>query len=268
MLRSYYHALTCSEVLVQEDGKLQTVHCKTRICPICGAIRTAKAVDAYLPIVKGWDAYLVTLTVPNVLGCALKSTIDEMIDVFRNCTRSIKRKMPFLGIRKLEVTFNSAKRTYHPHFHVIVDGRAAAMAVRLAWLDRYPRASDQGQDLRKCDKNSLRELFKYAMKVLSSDSDKKGDPRLSPAAVDTIVQALSRKRTFQNFGFKLVKELDEDDFDGAAMEAPVGSEAMVAEWRWYPPAHNWVCIETGELLARYKPSTRRLRFLEVVAGSG
>lgn len=268
MLKTYIHALQCSEVLHQVDGTLQTIHCKTRFCPVCGAVRTAKAVDSYLPAIQTWSPFLVTLTVPNVSGGMLKKTIDEMTDRFRNSMRSVKRKQVFKGVRKLEVTYNREKDSYHPHFHVIVDGKEAALALREAWLGRNDRAGHAGQDVRKCDRNSLKEVFKYSMKVLASDSDKVGDPRLSPAAIDTIVQALWRKRTYQNFGFKLAKEFDEDDFDGVAMEAPSGNAGDGSEWHWHAPVANWVNRETGELLSQYQPSARRMKFLKRVQDSG
>ena len=264
MLRSYYNALHCCDTLHESEGKLITKYCKTRICVICGAIRTAKAIDTYFPIIKDWDAYFVTLTIPNVREESLRKTIDEMLDSFRNSQRAIKRKHVFKGVRKLEVTYNYGRNDYHGHFHVVVDGINQALLLRDEWLNRNPTAKSIAQDVRKCNEGTLKEVFKYSMKILASDNDKSRDPHLHPHAVDVIVNALHKRRTYQNFGFKLKKEFDEDDFDGEALQAPSGDRAEVSVWEWVGEAHNWVNKQTGEMLSTYWPSPRRLTFLKKI----
>ncbi len=267
MLKTYYNALSCCDTLIQEDGKLVTQHCKSRICVVCGAIRTAKAIDMYLPEIKKWDPYLVTLTIPNVKEDVLSETLDEMLDNYRNAQRSIKRRLPFKGIRKLEVTYNPKFNDYHGHFHSIVDGLAQAQMLREEWMIRNPNAKAIAQDVRRCDKKTLKEVFKYSMKILSSDEDESSDLQLYPHAVDVIVRALHRRRTYQSFGFRLPKKFDEDDFDGQAIQAPDGNVETVAVWNWIQDVHNWVNKETGELLSNYKPSKRRLKFLKKIDSS-
>lgn len=263
MLGTYYRALGCSDTLIQEDGKLHTKYCKSRICVVCGAIRTAKAMKTYLPVIRGWESYLVTLTIPNVKGYLLRKTIDEMLKKFKGAQRSIKRKIFFKGLRKLEVTYNPERDDYHAHFHCVVDGFTKAQWLREEWMKRNPTARAVAQDVRRCNKKTLKEVFKYSMKILASDEDDKNqDPHLYPHAVDTIVRALHRRRTYQNFGFNLPKEFDEDDFDGEALAAPDGEVGDGAEWTWIQEIHNWVNKATGELLSEYKPSVRRLKFLE------
>jgi len=264
MLRSYYNALHCCDTLHEEDGKLISKYCKTRICVICGAIRTAKAIDTYFPIIKDWDSYFVTLTIPNVREESLRKTIDEMLNTFRNSQRAIKRKFVFKGIRKLEVTHNFGRNDYHGHFHVVVDGINQALLLRDEWMKRNPAANAIAQDVRKCNEGTLKEVFKYSMKILASDNDKSRDPHLHPHAVDVIVRALHKRRTYQNFGFKLKKEFDEDDFDGEALQAPSGEREEVSVWEWVGEAYNWVNKQTGELLSTYWPSKRRLNFLKKI----
>ena len=265
MLPTYYHALGCCDTLMQSDGKLKTKYCKTRICVICGAIRTAKAIEAYLPIIRGWKAFLVTLTLPNVKEGHLRQTVDDVLNKFRNCLRAVKGKFPFKGVRKLEITYNPEKDDYHVHLHCIVDGKAQAQKLREEWMKRNPEARHVAQDVRKCDKKTLKEVFKYSMKILASDKEEGNkDPHLYPHAVDAIVKALHRRRTYQNFGFNLPKKFDEDDFDGQALASPDGNVETVAVWTWIHEAHNWVNKTTGELLSLYKPSKRRLKFLKKI----
>jgi hypothetical protein len=232
---------------------------------ICGAIRTAKAIDAYLPIIRGWKAFLVTLTLPNVKESALRKTVDEVLNKFRNCLRAVKGKLPFKGIRKLEITYNPERDDYHVHLHCIVDGLTQAQRLRGEWMKRTPGACHVAQDVRRCNKRTLKEVFKYSMKILSSDKEAgNNDPHLYPHAVDAIVKALHKRRTYQSFGFKLPKAFDEDDFDGQALASPDGNTETIAAWTWIYEIHNWVNKATGELLSQYKPSKRRLKFLKKI----
>jgi hypothetical protein len=264
MLHTYYRALNCCDTLIQADGKLKTKYCKTRICVICGAIRTAKAIEVYLPEIRGWKAYLVTLTIPNVKESILRRTVDEILDKFRGCQRAIKRKLRFKGVRKIEITYNPTRNDYHVHLHCIVDGLTPAQWLREEWMKRNPGASHAGQDVRRCNKRTLKEVFKYSMKILASGEDENKDPHLYPHAIDAIVKALHKRRTYQNFGFKLPKEFDEDDFDGQALASPDGNIETMAVWTWIHEIHNWVNKATGELLSQYKPSKRRLTFLKKI----
>lgn len=65
-----------------------------------------------------------TLTVKNVEGKNLKSTISDMMQGFRKLFQYKKVKTATLGFfRALEITKNHQEHTYHPHFHVLIPVR-------------------------------------------------------------------------------------------------------------------------------------------------
>ena len=98
-------------------------------CPVCsgkiterrrielvGAVATAKA--------KGWQVFLLTLTVPHGLGDELGAMLDKMMAAWRKTTndrvgRSIRAAIGLEGtVRALEVT--DGANGFHPHFHVLL----------------------------------------------------------------------------------------------------------------------------------------------------
>jgi plasmid rolling circle replication initiator protein Rep len=108
-----------------------------RFCPNCrkwdlaGAIHNlSKPFNMLLN--KGYYPYLVTLTVPNVDAEALKGTIDKMNKAFKKVfgafnytltgtTKGFSERYIEVAaaLKVLEITYNSVKDTYHPHFHCI-----------------------------------------------------------------------------------------------------------------------------------------------------
>lgn len=120
--------------------------CRSRFCPNCRAINTARIVHEILPAIQnlrlaGHGLYHITLTVPNVPPAELGATCEHMAKAFRvfwdwmSAPPDDKKKgykgRPFQitgAIRSLEITFNEKTRLFHPHFHVLVllPGRLAA----------------------------------------------------------------------------------------------------------------------------------------------
>jgi hypothetical protein len=124
-------------------------------------------------------------------------------------------KLPVKGIRKLECTYNQVADTYHPHFHLVVEGTAAAGILVDLWLEAFPAASRKAQDVRPADEGSMIELFKYTTKIVTRhDKEVKGDVttfKICAKALDVIFQALMYKRAFQPMGINKVVSEDVDD---------------------------------------------------------
>lgn len=117
---------------------LQRVNrCKDRFCPNCRSISLAGNIVKFGPhfrqmLDKGYNPYLITLTVPNVSGDQLKSTVDRIIKSFSKFWRWVSkgkdREGGFRGrlfdvracVRVLEITVQKSDNTmYHPHLHVL-----------------------------------------------------------------------------------------------------------------------------------------------------
>lgn len=268
MEKAYRNSVYCTGTIVQEDGKLTARYCGNRWCLVCNRIRTARAIEAYKPVLEGWESpYMVTLTVRNCGADDLSSTLDAMVKTFASCSRSIRRTagIALTAVRKLECTFNIRENSYHPHYHVIVDGKAQADLLRDLWLRRFPDCTEEaGQDVRPCGDGSLQELFKYFTKLTTKTKDK--HKRLIPIeALHVIFRAMRGRRVWQPIGFVLPKEVE------AAIESEVieveGSQAFKRDndqiyWEWDQELSDWIDRGTGELLSEYVPSDRFRSFVE------
>jgi hypothetical protein len=263
LAKKYDATLFCSSVLEQEGNKLRSRFCNNRWCNICNRIRTAKLIKGYGAAIDSMiDPRFVTLTVPNVPATELRAEIRRMISEFRKIQElRRKHKKPLIrGIRKLEVTYNPDINNFHPHFHCIVEGEAAADELIKDWLDRNTKADKRGQDQREA-KNPI-ELFKYFAKLTSkSKSDtiiiKAGKMvRIEysyPEALDLVFQAIEGTRIIQPIGgIKYIKE-DIEDLETVVVEDLDSEEAL-----WIYQDRDWVNVYTGELLTGYEPSRRDL----------
>lgn len=107
-----------------------------RFCPNCKILDMSKFIHLFRKVYEeysnlGYNAYMLTLTVPSVLGEDLKNTIEKLNRSFRKLTEkysydinNIKSYQDRLfqidgGIKVLEITYNE-KNGFHPHFHCVV----------------------------------------------------------------------------------------------------------------------------------------------------
>lgn len=246
--RQYQNAYFCCHELIQEGDKIKGKYCNTRICNICNRIRTAKLIKGYHDqLVNRPEMSFVTLTLPNCKAEELRAVTRQMCAVMRQITDVYrKRKNPLNGIRKLEVTYNSRTDTYHPHFHLIVDGDAHGLVNE--WLKRNPGAVYQAQDVRPVDSNSLKELFKYTTKIAVKRSSKTHNQiEVYVNALDVIMCSMYRIRTIQPFGNvrKVSEEVDED------LVAEQTDVYEFVSWLW--DDDDWYSEADGEALTEYTP---------------
>lgn len=246
LTKSYWRSFHCNATLsIFDDGTISGHYCNNRWCMTCNAIRTAKNINNYAPILASWhQPYFVTLTVPNVQAEDLKTCIEGMQRNFVKAKDRLKKQarrngLPnFVGLRKLECTYNSTLDNYHPHYHFVVKDKVNAQKLNDYWLEYYPSANQRAQDVRQADKNVGIELFKYFTKVIT---DTKEGRVIFADSLDIIFNAIRGKRTFQAFGFKLPK-LDE--------ETNVIQHNLVHDRAtWIQELADWVTInyETGEV---------------------
>lgn len=97
--------------------------CKDRFCPLCQARRSSKRAVELMHAVEnmGGQFLFLTLTVVNVKKYFLRSTIKKMTSVFADFIKDPRIKKGVRGyLRNLEVTYNAASDTFHPHFHVLI----------------------------------------------------------------------------------------------------------------------------------------------------
>ena len=243
----------CGGLIIQEGQKLTSKYCNARWCNTCNRIRTAKLLNGYKkPLETFADPYFVTLTIPNVSESELKDAIKLMLRSFQLIVRSRRRLTIINGIRKLECTINAESDTYHPHFHVLIDGEANAQYLISEWLKRYELAESWCQDMRAADKGSLSELFKYTTKIVSKT--KNGDFNIYIRKLDVIFNAMYKLRTFQPFGnVRMVTEdIDELKSDTYDIEF---KETEIYLWGF----SDWYSMSEGLPLTEYVPSTAMIK---------
>ena len=167
----YWKSYHCNSVLLQNETVLQGSLCRKRWCQHCNRIKTAELIKGYhAPLVdmqKEDSFYFVTLTAPTVSGRKLNSEIDKRNKAFRRIKDNLRKNygMKLNGVRKTEITYTKGK--FHPHFHMIIQGKQEAFKLQELWLDQFPNASLKAQDITLIDPsdvNNLLEVFKYAVK--------------------------------------------------------------------------------------------------------
>jgi hypothetical protein len=210
-------------------------------------------IERYYPVIieEIQDRHFVTLTVPNVQDQRLRQVIEGMILNFQRIKHKmyVRDKVKIKGIRKTEVTYNPSRDDFHPHFHLVIEGKDHAEQLLREWLIRYPKAVDQAQDVRPANHDSIIELLKYTAKLIHKNDYKKLDDGrieigIHAKALDTIFQALYRKRTYQGFGIHL--NINEDVSE---LESEVFEEIMsdIDVWKWDQDNSDWISTY-GELL--------------------
>ncbi len=239
--KSYLQTLYCGATIVQRDGKQTSSYCNNRWCPVCGAIRTGKAINGYLPQLENLqDAYFVTLTAKNVVADDLESELDLFARTFKQIMEVMKKRgTPIIGLRKLEITHG--RHDFNPHYHLIIENKAIAATIIDEWLKRMPHAEKVAQHATKADEGAMLELLKYSTKLTAKAAD--------VSAMDCIFRALRGRRTLQPMGGlkrinDQVTELD------ATIETSDTTEAV-----YYWIDNDWWNVETGEGLTGYKPDS-------------
>lgn len=221
---------TCGDVLRfirREDGSLklyQAYFCKNKLCPMCNwrrsmkyAYQTSRIIDeAIKQSPKGRFLFL-TLTVKNVEGEALNSTISQLTKSFDRLFRRAKVKKNLLGyLRSVEVTHNEDDNSYHPHIHILMMVRPSYFQskkdyiTQKEWGDMWSQSlkvdytpmidirtvKETGKGLR----GAVLETAKYPTKPIKMDIENK-------QVVDDLYNGLYRKRQLGYGGlFKIIKK--------------------------------------------------------------
>lgn len=284
--KSYWSTYYCASQIIIKDGKaVAKEYCGKRWCSVCGRIKTAQFIERYTPAITTMqDKQFYSLSVRNVPADELRATCLEMVQAWRDIMKHIvkyegdygrftttktgKRKRLLNGFRKLEVTYNSDTDTYHPHFHILIEGFKEARLIANLWAqkfgDRHNTASVQisavhARDMYKTSK----ELFKYVTKLNTGKRNKTTGKfeTYPPIVLDTIFQAIKGLRIIQTFGKVAaeVPDIKEDSMaDIEAQELGVDvektNEVITFTWREY----NWFNDYTGAPLIPFVPRGKRL----------
>lgn len=266
LFHSYLNTLACAKTLVVDaGGRAHSKYCKNRWCLICSRIRVAILMNQYEPRLRQCkDLWMVTLSRPNVSEERLKGEIKEYQRLWGKIAKTrwfmAALKVGMIGIRKFECTINPDNGTYHPHLHVLIDGKDNARRLYADWLRINPTSSERAQDCRKCyGEGSYKEIFKYMTKVLAK-SKKDGKTYVDIPRLGVIFEACSGQRFFFRIGTKEAWQCDEvsEDFQDDDLEATIeGNGYNEGESFAFVEAddfYGYYSVETGEQLTEFKPS--------------
>lgn len=263
--KSYRNSAYCCEELKQDDGKVTGRYCGNRWCLVCSAIRTARIWQKHGPVVESWrKAQFMTVTRRNVTAAELPREIASMLKDAAKIADAMRNRdgVKFVALRKLEVTYNADTDTYHPHFHFIVETRQMARLFIARWMDICgDRADWKAQHVKDANRSALAELLKYFTKMVAKS---KLQP---PHVLHEIFAAMKRKRVYQNTGYTVESDDDDEESEIELEESTpaITRRAEVIVWEWCQSLADWVDLETGECLTDYAPGARFRAFVEGIA---
>ena len=222
--------ISCGDTLQfiqNQDGTLklyQAYFCKNKLCPMCNwrrsmkySYQTSRIVDEAIKQESKGRFLFLTLTVKNVEGQALNSTISQLTKSFDRLFKRAKVQRNLLGyLRSVEVTHNENDKTYHPHIHVLMMVRPSYFQskkdyiTQKEWSDMWSQSlkvdyvpmidirtvKETGKGLR----GAVLETAKYPTKPIKLDIENK-------QVVDDLYNGLYRKRQLGYGGlFKTIKK--------------------------------------------------------------
>lgn len=230
--------ISCGDTLQfiqNQDGTLklyQAYFCKNKLCPMCNwrrsmkySYQTSRIVDEAIKQESKGRFLFLTLTVKNVEGQALNSTISQLTKSFDRLFKRAKVQRNLLGyLRSVEVTHNENDKTYHPHIHVLMMVRPSYFQskkdyiTQKEWSDMWSQSlkvdyvpmidirtvKETGKGLR----GAVLETAKYPTKPIKLDVE-------NMQVVDDLYNGLYRKRQLGYGGlFKTIKkQLQLDDVE-------------------------------------------------------
>jgi len=165
-----------------------------------------------------------------------------------------------MGIKSLECNFNPEKKTYNPHYHIIVPSIEIAEMLVEEWIKqwrplgktayRYKYTTPKAQKISKVTslKHSPIETIKYGSKIftepdLKKKSKQKNPPMIYARALDIILVAMKGKRIFERFGFNLPQQPTKNCTSKLIKDFET--------WIFPNDVNDWINPETGEALTGY-----------------
>lgn len=258
--QSLWNTWHCQNVLYTHDGRLYGKYCKNRFCTACLSIRKAQLINSYYPVLKDWqDAHFVTLTVKacymNMLPLTLRKCLQGLKRIINRYNKQHQRGKgkKLIAIRSLECNFNPHRRTYNPHFHLIVPDRETAEILKAEWLKIWtPKfANKLAQHFRPVEnlEKDLIEVIKYGTKVFTDETGKekpKGIVKLYVRAFYNIIEAMQGLRLFGSYGIKLTKDSKEE-------RTPAQVVTDYHKWQYITEDNDWQHTESELTLFGYTP---------------
>jgi plasmid rolling circle replication initiator protein Rep len=267
----------CGDTLVflrNENGekRLHSANfCRNRLCPMCNWRRSLKMYSQVSQITdkilatKKARFIFVTLTVRNPDGAHLAETLDLMNKGFsyitsnsRNFAPAKKFKESLQGyLKAIEITYNSADDTYHPHIHCIFQVRPSYFSrdyiTKDGWIELWQKAmgldyapSVKVETIKNSTAKAVAEVAKYPTK--SADLLKIENEEQAVQALIVLAKTMKGRRliTFGGDFAAVKRELKLDDVEtGDLIHAEQQTENFnpVAKviYQWHAEVGAYIC---------------------------
>jgi plasmid rolling circle replication initiator protein Rep len=221
----------CGEVLVFmtcpkcDDKKLKSANfCKDRLCPLCSWRRSdivfaqlMQILHKTLELEPKMRFLFLTLTAKNAIGNDLSKEISNFLEGFDRLFKYKEIDKQIQGyIRRLEITYNKEKDTYHHHLHVLIAVKPSYFGgdnyiKQARWAELFGKALKIDYipivDVRAVSKivKAVAETSKYAVK----DTDYlHKNQKISSKVIGVLANALHGRRLL-GYG-KLFKQIKAD----------------------------------------------------------
>lgn len=239
--RRYSASLFCAHTIHYNQGKAEAgPYCGAKWCRVCSRIRAGVNYQRYgRELAELPELHFVTLTTgPRVTGTDLGATIHGMVKAWRKVYQALKENGHRLaGYRKMEVTYDAANQTYHPHFHILISGIAPALGLQRLWMKHYgQRVSQAGQHCQVVLDSNRDKAVVELMKYTNKTADHKA--LMDAEALHTINVATFGRQMFCPFG--LSKQAKADAMPQVEPDKVGWLPKRTILFAWDDKAGNWV----------------------------
>lgn len=180
--------------------------CHHRMCPYCARTRSRRVAEQLLEILH-------RLEHPRVMILTVKSVdrpLGDQLRMLRRCFAALRRRKYWKdlvtgGAYTLEITLNKKTGLWHPHVHIIYDGKYFPQPIlRKMWHDVTGSAAVVWLEKLRDFKGAARELTKYI-----------GAPQrvadFTPVQIRNYADAVTGSRMLQTFGNVWGLKLEDKD---------------------------------------------------------
>lgn len=198
------------DVALDGGKRLATANfCRVRLCPMCQWRRSLKtfgqAIDVLRELGDKWRYVFLTLTLRNVSGGELDTTVTHMMQSWQRLSQTKDYKAAVHGhMRTLEITHNLADNTYHPHMHALLAVRPSYYSgqrymSQARWTELWQRSARLDytpivhvESCKGTQPHQIAETAKYAVK--SGDYIIPDDWQLTVDTVALLDKVLANRR--------------------------------------------------------------------------
>lgn len=165
--------------------------CRERLCNVCAWRRQTKFVAQMFPVLeilsKDYEFLLVTLTMRSVKLGELKQAIDIMLKGYDRFLKHRQVQRGWAGkVRGLEMKYNSEKKTFNPHIHILVAVSKDYFETKTKYVSHAELVRCWGESIRtdyfpRCEvkkvtetRGAVLETMKYSFKQMKDNTAMQG----------------------------------------------------------------------------------------------